>query len=121
MRRGAAGRDADAVFEAARRSRYWSAAEARVVLRAYRASGLSLKAFARQTGVSAQRVRWWRDRRPEAAASAVPTFLPVEVVTAPPPPTLEVVGGGGRVVRVAVGFDATTLTRVLAVLDGGAC
>jgi hypothetical protein len=118
----AAGR-ADAAFEAARRSRYWSEAEARVVLAAYRASGLSLKAFARHTGLSARRVRGWRARMPAPLPSAGATFLPVEVVpaTAPAGPALEVVVAGGHVVRVPREFDAATLTRLLAVLAGPVC
>lgn len=122
MARRATG-SARGAFEAVRRSRYWSEADARVALTAYRASGLSLKAFARHTGLSARRVRWWRDRVAAPRVSAAPTFLPVEVVstTAMPAPPLEVVVAGGPVVRVPVAFDAATLTRLLAVLAGPPC
>lgn len=122
MARRVEGDRANAAFEAARHSRYWSEAEARGVLAAYRVSGLSLRAFARQTGLSARRVRWWRERMvaPPAAGAA---FLPVEVVPAKATavPALEVVVGGGHVVRVPRDFDAATLTRLLAVLAGPPC
>jgi len=39
---------------------YWRAADARVVVEAWRRSGRSLAAFARQHGVSARRLAYWR-------------------------------------------------------------
>lgn len=118
-----AGSTASRAFVAARHSRYWREADARVVVVAYRRSGLSLAAFARQTGLSARRIGRWRERVSAPAAPAAPTFLPVEVVTAPAAPgrPLEVVAATGHVVRVPVAFDATTLTRLLAVLAGAPC
>jgi hypothetical protein len=44
------------------RWRQWTAAEARRVLKAWRASGLPLATFARRRGLCAERVRWWRQR-----------------------------------------------------------
>ena len=44
------------------RWRQWTAAEARRVLDAWRASGLPLATFARKRGLCAERVRWWRQR-----------------------------------------------------------
>ena len=44
------------------RWRQWTAAEARRVLKAWRASGLRLATFARKRGLCAERVRWWRQR-----------------------------------------------------------
>lgn len=40
----------------------WTEREARVALRAWRRSGSSLQAFAREHGISAQRLRWWSQR-----------------------------------------------------------
>jgi hypothetical protein len=40
----------------------WTAREARRVLSAWSASGLSMTAFARRHGLTAQRVWWWRKR-----------------------------------------------------------
>jgi hypothetical protein len=123
MARRATGGITSAAFDAARRSRYWCEADARVVLAAYRASGRSLKAFARQTGLSPQRIRWWRERMPASATPTAPTFLPVEVVAAPvvPGQPVEIVVPSGHVVRVTGAFDTATLARVLAVLAGAPC
>jgi transposase-like protein len=51
--------------------RQWTADEGRRAVEAWRASGLPLETFARQRGVTAQRIRWWRqrlERRGEARA-----------------------------------------------------
>lgn len=40
----------------------WTADEARRVLAAWRASRLSARAFAREHGLDAQRLSWWRKR-----------------------------------------------------------
>lgn len=40
----------------------WTEAQAREVLAAWRASGKSMRAFALERGLRAQRVTWWRDR-----------------------------------------------------------
>lgn len=42
--------------------RQWTAGEAREVLAAWKRSGLPLATFARRRGLSAERVRWWRQR-----------------------------------------------------------
>ena len=47
----------------------WRADEAREALRAWQASGLSMGAFARQEGMSAQRLSWWRKRLGDWATS----------------------------------------------------
>jgi hypothetical protein len=56
------------------------------------------------------------------------SFARVRIGPEPPPATPEAAGGGveivladSRVVRVGAGFDAPTLRRVLAVLEGGQC
>ena len=43
-------------------ARRWTAAEARRVVAAWRESGQSMSAFARERGFDAQRLRWWRKR-----------------------------------------------------------
>lgn len=68
----------------------WTPAEARRTLAAWRRSGLPLAVYARQHGLAAKRLRWWRDRlnvdvgaRVAAKASeATPRLVPA-VVTAP--------------------------------------
>jgi len=53
--------------KAGRRSgwRQWRADEARRVLREWRASGLPLESFARERGLTGERLRWWRNRLSE--------------------------------------------------------
>ena len=58
-------------------SRYWRAADAERVLEAWRRSGQSAAAFARQHGVSSVRLLRWRDR---LKGSTPPVFHPVRVV-----------------------------------------
>jgi hypothetical protein len=90
----------------------------------WRTSGLSVRAFCDRHGLAIPSFYAWRRtlawRGPEKAA-----FVPVQVVAdaAPTPASaLEVVLVDGRTVRVAPGFDAATLRRLLAVLqEGGAC
>jgi hypothetical protein len=58
------------------------------------------------------------------AAAEQPAFVPVQVVADAAPAqasALAVVLTDGRTVRVAPGFDATTLQRLLAVLEGRPC
>jgi len=40
----------------------WTAEVARQALEEWRASGLPLEAYARQRGIVAQRLRWWREQ-----------------------------------------------------------
>ena len=58
------------------RGSYWRAPDVRVVVEVWRRNGRSLAAFARQHGVSARRLAYWRtqlDRRaaPRAAVAFV--------------------------------------------------
>jgi hypothetical protein len=128
----------------ARREEHW-----RGVLERWRASGLPKTDFSRRERISPDVLAWWqaeihkRDvakRRQSSASTAArvrwrtaprpggasqpPAFVPVRVVestppSAPPAP-LEVLVAG-RVVRVRAGFDAETLGRLLAALEGRAC
>lgn len=45
----------------------WTKAEARQMLATWRKSGLPLGTFARERGIGAERLRWWRKRLGEAA------------------------------------------------------
>jgi hypothetical protein len=45
----------------------WTKKEARQVLAAWKKSGLPLGTFARERGVGAERLRWWRKRLSETA------------------------------------------------------
>jgi hypothetical protein len=90
----------------------------------WRASGLSVRAFCAEHGLSSASFYHWR-RVLERRATEEPTLVPVQVVADAVPAqasALEVVLTDGRAVRVAPGFDATTLRRLLAVLEGeGPC
>jgi hypothetical protein len=55
----------------------WRADDGARVIKEWKASGLSMAAFARQHEIDAQRVRWWRDRAP--AKSSALTLVPVTV------------------------------------------
>jgi hypothetical protein len=87
-------------------------------------SGLSVQAFCARHGLTAASFYHWR-RVLERRAAEAPAFVPVQVVADTPPPqasALELVLADGRAVRVAPGFDAATLRRLLAVLEGeGPC
>src|SRR5262245_49856140 len=86
----------------------------------WQASGLTVRTFCARHGVSTPSFYHWR-RVLERRAAEEPAFVPVQVVADPTPPqasALEVVLVDGRVVRVAPGFDAATLRRLLVVLEG---
>jgi hypothetical protein len=104
---------------------YWTEDEARRALKELDASGLTVAAFGRRTGIAEKRLRWWRKRLASTPAARSTTLVPVRVKPAPAAasttataPPLEVVLSD-LVVRVPVGFDAETLARVLDVLDPG--
>lgn len=116
----------------ARREAHW-----REVLGRWRQSGLPKTEFSRRERISPDVLAWWQaeihkrdqvrrcraDRPRPSGAPAQPAFVPVRVIQPPPPPSsgaLEVLAGG-RVVRVRPGFDAETLGRLLATLEGRAC
>jgi hypothetical protein len=103
--------------------RYWRAAEARVVVEAWKRSGEPLRGFAERNGIRARRLsRWVGQLEPEEAPVR---FHPVRLVegrelgergSAP----IEIMLGAGWTVRVAPGFAAEDLERVLMVLEEGA-
>src|SRR5271167_4904550 len=90
----------------------------------WRVSGLSVRAFCARHGLATPSFYAWRRTLKQRAADT-PAFVAVQVVADGTPAqvtALEVVLGDGRIVRVAPGFDAATLRRLLAVLqEGGAC
>ena len=121
------------------------AAEWAALIDQWRQSGLSLPAFCQRHGISRgsmqNRVykpelkRAVEDARREAqehvderpASATVPAFLPVRVVQADAGVEasdrsgVEIVIGAGRRVVIGPGFDAETLRRVVAVLEGRPC
>ena len=113
------------------KERFW-----RQQLRQWRRSGLTIRAFCQQHGLTEASFYAWRrtlgqrdqevQRRPRPARNRptdlAPVFVPVRVVPVPvSAAALEVVLGPGRVVRVPAGFDAATLRQFLAVLEEPSC
>lgn len=86
-------------------------------------SGLSARDFAARERLDHRRLFWWRwhlrsTSTPSPASSM--GFLPVHVVQASPAidaarSPIEIALPNGRIVRVAPGFDADTLGRILAI------
>jgi hypothetical protein len=116
----------------ARREAHW-----RGVLERWRQSGLPKTGFSRREGISPDVLAWWQaelqrrdqvrrrsaDRPRPSGAPEHPAFVPMHLIQPLPPPSsgaLEVLAGG-HVVRVRPGFDAETLGRLLATLEGRAC
>jgi hypothetical protein len=100
------------------KERFW-----RSMVRQCRQSGLSVSAFCEEQGLSQPSFYWWRRTLAERDAQAV-DFVPVRLASEPEPGQadasasgLELVLGGGRRLRIAAGFDAATLQRLLAVLE----
>jgi hypothetical protein len=115
------------------KERFW-----RRMVRVWRRSGLSVRAFCAEHGLAEPSFYAWRRivaqrdqesarvrakpergsvRRAEPAGEDAPVFVPLRVIDVATQVTLEVVLERGRVVRVQRGFDANTLRQLLAVLD----
>lgn len=91
----------------------WTEVEARAALRAARASGLSLHAFAKRQGWAAQRLYSWRDRLGEEEEVEL---LSVEVARPRGEPVL-VLHRSGHMLKVGRGFDEEAFARAVQVLD----
>ena len=90
----------------------------------WRASGLSVQAFCARHDLAPARFYHWRRVLERRAAEQPAPFEPVQVVADAVPAqasALEVDQTDGRAVRIAPGFDAATLRRLLAVLEGRPC
>ena len=135
------------VLAASAKQQRWSSEQAASILAEWKKSGLKLATFAKQRGLLPERLRWWRDKlmpeaKPKAPAGSAIRFAPVRVArkgstrpapSSSPPPSvsppetmegaanLEVVLANGRRVRVAPGFDAASLTRLIATLEALPC
>jgi hypothetical protein len=86
------------------------------------ASGLSVERFAASAGLDAKRLYRWRRRLQDAER---PAFVEITAPVAPMPVggvSFEVLLGERRRVRVAAGFDADELRRLVEALeDPSAC
>ena len=100
----------------------WSELEARSVLAAWRASGVSVERFATARGLVPQRLRWWKKKLEAGAGSRKSmALLPVQVVGASETTRgtpIQVILPSGHIVRVGRGFDEDTFARVMAILSG---
>lgn len=99
----------------------WSESEARLVLAAVAASGLTCADFARAHRVSAQRLYVWQRRLASASPAPTPEAVsPLRFVEvsgpAPAPACIEVVAAAGLVVRLVGPVHEEALRTVLRVL-----
>lgn len=101
---------------------YWRQAEARRIVEAWRESGELVSEFARRHGVDPKRVSRWASRLRRSTPTPV-HFHPVRVAgdgaSRQEGAAIEIELRAGRRVRVAPGFEAEDLRRVLAVLAEG--
>jgi transposase len=102
------------------KERFW-----RRQIRRWRTSGLSVRDFCAEQGLSGPNFYAWRRRLAEREATVrfVPLTVTPEVRTATPadssPGAVELILDAGRRLRIGPGFDGPTLTRLLALLEEG--
>ena len=98
----------------------------RRMVRLWQQSGLSVRVFCDDHGLSQPSFYAWR-RTLQQRDQQAPAFLPVRVIPdntpAPPAPSgvsgLELILAHGRVLRIGPAFDDSTLQRLLALLEEG--
>ena len=97
---------------------YWDEDDGRRCMAAWRESGLSRAAFARESGIGAHRLRYWSQRlESEPVAALVPVEVVGDLHEVPEGEAFEVAVGGGRVVRVPAAFDEAALVRLVRALE----
>src|SRR5579872_4716524 len=103
------------------KERFW-----RTAIQRWRTSHLSVRAYCQQHGLSEANFHAWR-RTLAARDAEVTPFAAVHVLEEPrgeaaATGVVEVVLANHRVLRIAAGFDAATLRRLLPLLEeGGPC
>ena len=105
-------------IERLRASKYWSKGDGLRAVELWRASGESLTAFTRRTGLRRTRVAYWASR------SSSPTAFALATVTVAPPRrasgiTIEL--RSGRAIRVEGDFDDALLERAIIAAERAAC
>ena len=108
-------------FQSSSKEQFW-----RRMMRLWRSSGLSVRAFCEEQGFSQPSFYAWRRTLAERDAAAVP-FVPVRIAAEPQAPSkadgsagaVELVLNDGRRLRVGPGFDGPTLKRLLGLLEEG--
>lgn len=96
--------------------RRWTDADARIVLAALDASGLSVPTFAGREGLDPQRLYFWR-RRIEATSEGARTPPPFVELEHRAPTRVEVVLRSGHVLRVVESIDGACLRRLVDALE----
>lgn len=89
----------------------------------WRASGLTVREFCERRGLPEPSFYGWRRQLQRRRAEAA-RFVPVRVLADEPPVAegaIELVLAGKRSLRIAPGFDAATLRRLLDVLEDQPC
>ena len=104
-------------------NRYWREHDATLILAAWRQSGLTLSAFARQCGLSAKRLRRWQARldtdgslqfHPVALSDLVRRYVEPAALE---DNGIEVLIGSGRRLVVRRGFDRDLLLELVEALE----
>ncbi len=102
---------------------YWSEAEGRAAVVAWRASGLTRATFARQHGVATRRLAYWEQRiSPSTATRSAIMLAPVTVIASPARDSeiaLEL--RSGHVVRLRGVVDEDQLARVIRAAERAGC
>lgn len=96
----------------------WTRGEARAVLAAFEASGLSLENFAEREGLKPERVARWNRKLKAGKPSTAAKF--VELRPAPSrrgPSQVELILRSGHVLFVGEAFDPASLGRILEMLE----
>jgi transposase-like protein len=96
--------------------RRWKESEAREVLEAARASGLTLSAFAAREGLGAHRLYFWKQRLEQTSKDGSSPVAFLELRRSAPAP-VEIVLRSGRTLRVSESIDAEALRRLVDVLE----
>ena len=99
----------------------WLESEARRVLDAWKRSGLRLQTFAKQRGLTPERLRRWRVKfdKAEEARLSVPALLPLQLAALPRRgDAITVLLRTGHALKVSQGFDEDAFARVVALLEG---
>lgn len=110
---------AAAVAELPDRTRLrWKREEARAVVAAYEASGLSVERFASREGFKPERVARWTRKLKFRLPSKAPKFVELQPTLVRPRRTsIEIVLRSGHILFVAESVDPTALRRVMELLE----
>lgn len=96
-----------------------SQAKAEGLVRDFEQSGLARKAFCQARGVALHTLDYYRQRVRAGRVAPAAELLPVDLIDAVPGSGgLRVELANGRRIVIEVGFDASHLKRLIAVLEG---